>query len=77
MLFKENQKTVSDCIYTNEELEHVQREFDKLQHDYQTAQLTIKNLRGEVEAEKKTSEELRTKREELRNKSTSQGQEER
>jgi hypothetical protein len=58
-------------------LEHTQRDFDKLQLDYQAAQLTIKNLRGEVEAEKKTSEELRAKREELRNQSTSKGQEER
>lgn len=50
LLFKDNQKTVSDFIETKQELEKTRKDLDKLQLDYQQANLTIKNLRGEVEA---------------------------
>lgn len=62
LLFKDNQKTVSDLIETKEELDKTRKDLDKLQLDYQQANLTIKNLRGEVEAEKRNSEELRAKK---------------
>jgi len=48
-----------------------------LKVDHGQANQQIKNLRAEVDAERKNTEDIRKGREELRSKTTSQGQEER
>lgn len=77
ILFRENQKTVSDCIEVKEQLDNTRKQLDKLQLDYNSANQLIKTLRAEVEAEKRSNQDLRQTKEELRTQTTSQGQEER
>ena len=77
ILFRENQNSVADCVEANELLEGTRKELDRLQIDNNQANQQVKSLKAEVEAEKNNSKDLNQKREELRTKSTSQGQEDR
>lgn len=77
LLFKENQKTITDYLDGRDELERARRELERTRADHDQALLNNRALRAELDAEKKASEEVRTKKEELRSQTTSQGQEER
>lgn len=77
ILFRENQKTLADCAEAKFELENKTNDFDKLQLEFSQVNQQIRALKAEVDNEKKNNQDLRQKREELRTKSTSQGQEER
>lgn len=77
ILFKENQKTVAEHLALLEEHDRTLHQLDRtslLQE--QTAQ-QARTLRAELEAEKRERETQTAKKEELRSKTTSQGQEER
>ena len=46
ILFRENQKTVADCVDAREELEITRKDLDKLRIDHDQARQLIKNLQG-------------------------------
>lgn len=77
ILFRENQKALADCAEAKFKLENKANDFDRLELELTQSNQQVKALKADVDNEKKNNQDLRQKREELRTKSTSQGQEER
>lgn len=76
-LFKANQDTTQLLEVVAEEKERGDRENDRLRVELEQAKLSVRNLSLELENAKRSVEDQRAKREELRNKASSDDAEER
>ena len=77
ILFKDNQKAVTDYLALLEEHDRLQRDHERATLLQEQTDQQLRAARGELEAEKREREQQTAKKEELRSKTTSQGQEER
>lgn len=68
---------MTEFLDNRDELDKVKRDLDRARVEQENASQLIRNLRGEIAAEKRANEELRGKGEKQKDKSSSEGKEER